>query len=113
MGISLREYKKGYWEYRVYYNDPITNKQREKSKRGFKKKTEARLAAQELEKSIVNNFELASSEIEFKQFLYDWLREYKKDIVRKNTYNIHERNIEKHIVPYFKNIQLKKVKPTM
>ncbi len=78
MGISLREYKKGMWEYRVIYKDPISNKQKERSKRGFTGKTIARQAAQEVEKQLMNNFELASSDIQFKHYLKDWLLEYKR-----------------------------------
>ncbi|MEK3800391.1 hypothetical protein MHI18_19500 [Peribacillus sp. FSL H8-0477] len=31
--------------------------------------------------------------------------------MRKNTYILHERNVEKHIIPYFKNIFLKDSTP--
>lgn len=37
--------------------------------------------------------------------------EYKKDNVRKNTYILHERNVETKIILYFKNIYLKDLTP--
>lgn len=37
-------------------------------------------------------------------YLNAWLNEYKRGTVAKNTFQLHKRNIEKHIIPYFKNI---------
>lgn len=42
-----------------------------------------------------------------------WVDEYKRGTVRKNTIELHEYNIKKHIKPYFKDILLKDVKPIM
>ncbi|MGP7817727.1 tyrosine-type recombinase/integrase [Niallia sp. 01092] len=39
--------------------------------------------------------------------------EYKKPNVRKNTFNIHKRSIENHLIPYFKEINLIELKPIM
>jgi integrase len=113
MGISYRKHKNGLWEYRIKYEDPLTKQQREKSKRGFRTKPEARFAAQEKEKALLDNFELANSNILLSEYLVNWLAEYKKDVVRKNTYEIHRRNIDKHLIPYFKKVTLKELKPTM
>ncbi|MFI8710697.1 phage integrase SAM-like domain-containing protein [Brevibacillus brevis] len=33
--------------------------------------------------------------------------------MRKNTYLLHQRNIQKHFLPYFDNIMLQDVKPIM
>ncbi|ENH96681.1 hypothetical protein J416_09294 [Gracilibacillus halophilus YIM-C55.5] len=112
MGISYRKHN-GSWEYRIKYQDPITKKYKEKSKRGFKTKPEARFEAQEMEQQLLNNFELASQQITLKEYLDSWLKEYKKDVVRKNTYDLHKRNVDKHILPYFKNVDLNSIKPTM
>lgn len=46
-------------------------------------------------------------------FLTNWLLEYKKGSVRKNTYLVHERNIKNHITPYFQSLLLKDLKPIM
>lgn len=51
MPISYRKRDDGKWEYRITFKDPITKKQKERSKRGFRTKPEARHVAQEHEKS--------------------------------------------------------------
>jgi len=99
------------WEYRISYKDPFTQEYKVKSKSGFATKKEAQLASVEEEKKIAEGFE--QTDISLKKFLNDWLVEYKKGNIRKNTYILHERNINKHISPYFKNIQLKQLKPIM
>mgnify|MGYP001258109800 CR=1 FL=1 len=99
------------WFYRIRYKDPFTQEYREKAKGGFKTKKEAQLAAAEDEKKLLEGYE--QTDISLKNFLYTWLSEYKKGSVRKNTFNLHKRNVEKHIVPYFRNILLKDVKPIM
>ncbi|WP_050613281.1 tyrosine-type recombinase/integrase [Bacillus testis] len=99
------------WEYRIKVRDPFTEKFKEKSKRGFKTKKEAQLAAAEEEKRIAEGLEIAP--IKLRDFLIVWLEEYKKGTIRKNTYEIHSRNIHNHIIPYFKNLQLNSLKPIM
>ncbi|AIC98282.1 integrase [Bacillus subtilis subsp. subtilis str. OH 131.1] len=106
--------KRGHtWEYRISYQDPFTLKNKVKSKSGFKTKKEAQLAAAEQETLLATDFEYDTVTISLKQFLLSWLNEYKKDTVRKNTYELHERNIKNHILPYFKNIKVTDVKPIM
>ncbi|MEC1755658.1 site-specific integrase [Bacillus mojavensis] len=101
------------WEYRVSYKDPFTLKYKIKSKSGFKTKKEAQKAAAEQEKQIAAGFEFDKETMSLEQFLFSWLHEYKKDTVRKNTYELHERNIKNHILPYFKNIKITDIKPIM
>lgn len=101
------------WEYRVSYKDPFTLKYKIKSKSGFKTKKEAQKAAAEQEKQIAAGFEFDTETMSLEQFLFSWLHEYKKDTVRKNTYELHERNIKNHILPYFKNIKITDIKPIM
>ncbi|MED1801836.1 site-specific integrase [Brevibacillus porteri] len=101
----------GKWEYRIRFKDPFTQKHKEKSKRGFATKKEAQLAAAEDENKLLEFHE--QSEIPLKSFLQIWLDEYKKDTIRKNTYLLHQRNIQNHILPYFDNIMLQDVKPIM
>ncbi|OLS39190.1 site-specific integrase [Bacillus sp. MRMR6] len=103
--------KKVYYEYRIRYKDPITQKFREKSKKGFLSSKEAQLAAAEEEKRIMEGFEISS--ISLKDYLDYWLNEHKKDTIRRSTYENKEQNIRLHILPYFKNVQLKDVKPMM
>ncbi len=49
--------------------------------------------------------------IALKNYLHEWLVEYKKDNVRKNTYILHERNVKTKIIPYFKEVNLKDITP--
>ncbi|MBK5446032.1 site-specific integrase [Peribacillus sp. TH24] len=102
---------KDFWEYRIYYQDPITRKTKEKSKKGFESKKEAQLAAEEVEKMIREGFEITAESLN--TYLNMWLNEHKKGAVAKNTFELHNRNIKNHIIPYFKNILLKDVKPLM
>lgn len=102
---------KTYYEYRIRYKDPITKKAREKAKKGFKSKPEATMAAAEMEKQLLEGMEVG--DISLKHFLYFWLDEYKKENIRKNTYELHEQNIRLHILPFFQNANLKDIKPMM
>jgi integrase len=101
--------KKVYYEYRIHYRDPFTQKSREKSKKGFLSSKEAQLAGAEAEKRIMEGLEMGP--ITLKEYLNYWLNEHKKDSIRLSTYENKEQNIRLHILPYFKNIQLKDVKP--
>ncbi|WDN94472.1 site-specific integrase [Bacillus velezensis] len=101
------------WEYRISFKDPFTLKYKVKSKSGFKTKKEAQKAAAEQEKQITAGFEFDTETMSLEQYLFSWLHEYKKDTVRKNTYELHERNIKNHILPYFKNIKITDIKPIM
>ncbi|MGG4470060.1 site-specific integrase [Paenibacillus alvei] len=108
---SFRKHKNG-WEYRIRFKDPYTQEFKEKSKRGFPTKKEAQIAAAKEEKRIEEGYELSNSP-SLENFLHEWLTEYKKNTVRKNTFRLHEQNIRKHIIPYFKKIELTQIKPLM
>jgi integrase len=107
---SYRKHDNG-WEFRVRYKDPISQKFKEKSKRGYSTKKEAQFAAVEFEKKIQEGFEQDNLPLGY--FLKEWIIEYKKDTVRKNTLEIHQQNIKNHILPYFKHILIKDLKPVM
>ena len=103
--------KKYKYEYRIKYKDPISQKYREKSKKGFESRGDALHAATLMEKKILEGFE--QTPIPLKEFYKIWLEEYKQDVVRKNTIEQHKYSFEKHILPYFKNILLHDIKPIM
>ncbi|MBL1705863.1 site-specific integrase, partial [Klebsiella pneumoniae] len=64
------------WEYRIRYKDLITQKFKEKSKKGFSSKAEAKLAAEEMERQLREG---TNPTDEFmKEYLITWLNEYKK-----------------------------------
>ncbi|WP_085523888.1 tyrosine-type recombinase/integrase [Tuberibacillus sp. Marseille-P3662] len=109
--ISYRQHK-GKWEYRIVYEDPFTQKPKEKSKRGFRTKPEARYAAQEMEKKLLNGNEY-DTPFALKNYLREWLTTFKENNVSKNTYELHEHNVENHIIPYFKDINITDIKPMM
>lgn len=99
------------WEYRISFKDPFTQKYKTRSKGSFNTKKEAQLAAAEMERKIREGFELTDESL--KSYLWVWLEEYKKGTISKNTFELHEQNIKKHIIPYFKEILLKDVNPTI
>ena len=109
MGISYRQHNDKKWEYRIKLKDPITKRYKEKSKRGFNTKPEARFAAQKVEKRMLegHNYE----DVSLKYYLDFWLEEYKKDNVRKNTYLTLKNSVDNHIKPYFEDINVKELTP--
>lgn len=64
-------------------------------------------------KRILEGFEVNEKVYTLESFLTNWLLEYKKGSVRKNTYLVHERNIKNHITSYFQSLLLKDLKPIM
>ncbi|AOH54441.1 integrase [Peribacillus muralis] len=103
--------KKYFYEYRIRYRDPITQEKKEKSKRGFTSSKEALIAAVAEEQRLSEGIE--QGPISLRSFLEMWLEEYKEGTIRKNTLDLHKYSINKHILPYFKNISLQDVKPIM
>lgn len=101
------------WEYRISYKDPFDQEYKIKSKGGFRSKKEAQAAASLVEVEIEEGFEINRQPLSLSSFLRSWLLEYKKGTVRKNTYILHERNVEKHLLPHFKNLSLQDIKPFM
>lgn len=107
---SFKKHETG-WEYRIRYKDPITQKFKEKSQRGFETKKEAQFAAATAEKKLLEGFE--QTDLPLVAYLNDWLQEYKVGSVRKNTLLQHQNNIKNHIAPYFQEIRMSDVKPIL
>ncbi len=99
------------WEFRSKYRDPITQKIKEKSQRGFETKKEAQIAAATFERKLAESFE--QSDLPLLSFLNDWLQEYKVGTIRKNTLIQHQNNIKTHIAPFFQSIKLTELKPIL
>ncbi|MGX4766012.1 site-specific integrase [Bacillus mojavensis] len=93
------------------HKDPLTQEPIEVSKSGFKTKKEAQIAARQEEQRLIGDLEINGGETLLKHYLKDWLAQYKQGNVRKNTYILHERNVNTKILPYFKEIKLKDIKP--
>ena len=99
------------WEYRIRIKDPINNKYIETSKRGFNTKDDARFAAQKREKELLEGINRTPTSL--KSHLSFWLNEYMKGEIRDNTFELHERNIKNHILPYFNKIILQDINPKL
>lgn len=65
------------WQYRVFYIDPATGKQKSKSKSGFKKKSDAVAAARELEVDKDRGAQLAERSITFVDYYEQWIKDTK------------------------------------
>ncbi|WP_246031648.1 Arm DNA-binding domain-containing protein [Salibacterium salarium] len=68
------------------YNDPFTKKRKEKSRRGFRTKPEARNAAQEMEKKLLEGYDQTSESLQ--TYLEWWLKSHRKNVKRKITYEL-------------------------
>lgn len=100
----------GKWEYRVRYKEG--SKYKEKSKRGFKTKKEAQLAAAKVESDIVQFGFSDNGEENVKKFIYDWLEVYKKPVIKPITYSVQERNVRLNIIPRWGDYKLKEINRT-
>lgn len=93
---SFRKHKSG-WEYRISYKD-ANGKFKEKSKRGFKNKTEAHIAAYKVELELSkDNF--VNKDISLYDYFDVWVNTYKIGKVTNNTLNTYifaQQMIEKY-----------------
>jgi integrase len=104
--------KKPNWEYRIYYTDRKTGKQKEISKAGFKTKAEAKAAAIE-EESRVNYYGFSENGTEkVDSFFEKWLEIYKKPHVKPMTYEVQEQNVRINILPRWGNYKLNEIERT-
>lgn len=104
--------KKPNWEYRIFYTDRKTGKQKEMSKAGFKTKAEAKAAAIE-EESKINYFGFSENGTELvSNYFEKWLEIYKKPYVKPITYSVQERNVRLNIVSRWGNYKLNEITRT-
>ncbi|PNQ80585.1 site-specific integrase [Paenibacillus sp. F4] len=102
---SFKKYKtktKGtLWMFKIDTGvDPKTGKRTNTTRRGFASKSEAKLAADELEVHLQDGTLINESKnILISTFLEDWVEIYKRKTVRNNTYKQHKNNIKNHLVP--------------
>jgi integrase len=109
---SFRKHENGTWEYRVRYKDRSSQKHKEKSKRGFKTKKEAQLAAAKVEMDLdYYGFSEDGNEMVDKYF-ENWLEVYKKPHVKPITYSLQERNVRLNILPKWRGYKLKEIERT-
>lgn len=96
------------WEYRIRYRDPITGKYKEKSKRGFKKKKEAMLAAAKVEQEIMDKTFIANDDITFQQAFNEWWAVHSKTIKPSSQYTLMSK-FNRYILPKFGPIRMKDI----
>ncbi|MGG3987722.1 tyrosine-type recombinase/integrase [Bacillus smithii] len=106
---SFRKHANGSWEYRIRYKDRVTGKYKEKSKRGFKTKKEAQLAAAKAEMEIDQYGFSDDGNEKVDKYFENWLEVYKKPNVKPITYSVQERNVRLNILPRWGNYKLKEI----
>lgn len=106
---SFRKHANGSWEYRIRYKDRKSNKYKEKSKRGFKTKKEAQLAATQVEMGINYYGFVEDGDEKTDTYFENWLEIYKKPNVKPITYSLQERNVRLNILPRWGGYKLKEI----
>lgn len=95
--------------FKVYLGtDPITNKQRHTTRRGFKTKKDASIALAKLKTEIDNNGFLNNQNMTFKELYELWLPNY-KNTVKESTFNTQKGICEYQILPRFENMLVSKI----
>jgi integrase len=103
---SFRKHENGTWEYRIRYKDPLTGKYKEKSKRGFKTKKEAQLAAMKTEQEIQSN-PINTDNLTFNSVFEEWWASHSKTIKQSTQHNLKSKF--KRILDYFGNAKIKDI----
>lgn len=95
------------WEYRIIYKDPITNKRREKTQKGFRTKKEAQVIAAEIERNLFlgKHSLIYNKERLVKDWLEEWLQIYGSQCEQKTLIN-RKLYIHKNVIPRIGNFKL-------
>lgn len=95
------------WEYRIRYVDPACGKTKEISKGGFRTKSEAKLAASELEKQIYlgKHSLLENREKLIKDWFNEWLEVYGSQVQLRTLKN-RKTYVNNQIIPYLGDFKL-------
>lgn len=114
---SFRRYKnksdnKTYWEYRIRYKDPITQKYKEASKRGFPTKKEAQIAAYEVEQKIDNRIMPNAHNLTFGEVYNEWWANHSKTVKQSTRYTKTSK-FNAQILPFFGNMKIKEITNTI
>jgi integrase len=88
------------WEYRIRYNDPVTQKRVETMKGGFRTKKEAQVEAAVIEERIYlgQTTVVKNQKMLVKDWLYEWLEVY-NDNIKPKTYEYRKQYLDRIIVP--------------
>lgn len=75
------------WQYRIFYNDPQSGKQRSVSKSGFATKPAAIAAAREVEVNMSHGAALALLDVTFADYFDQWIKDTKLGHYSRGTEN--------------------------
>ncbi len=95
------------YDVRYRYKDSNTGEWKQSNKRGFITKSEAEKFLLEINHKFETNTFVLPKVILLKEYLHDWLDHYVEINLRSSTYFGYKRIIEKHIIPYVGNVDLK------
>lgn len=98
------------WQYRISYKD-TDGKYREKSKKGFKTKALAQVAALKVELQLKHNT-VADKNQSLLEYYTNWAEIYKRPHVTERTWNKYQQT-RKHIKTYWGDTLLKDITPTI
>lgn len=88
--------------------DPVTEKKKYTTKRGFKTLKEAKQAYSRLMVQVQENDVLTDSQRPFSELADEWFEQY-KNTVRESTYVAQKLAYKKHILPLFGNLKISKI----
>ncbi|EAC7081712.1 site-specific integrase [Listeria monocytogenes] len=88
--------------------DPVTEKKKYTTKRGFKSQQEAKKAYNRLMVQVQENDVVTDSQLLFSTLADEWLEQY-KNTVRESTYVAQRLAYKKHIFPLFGNLKISKI----
>jgi len=98
------------WYYVIEMGKDIRGKRKQKKKRGFKTKKEAKAALTKTLHEMNTGSYIEPSTQKFGEFLLGWL-EIKKTTVAESSYTTYYYNLKSHILPELENIALGNLKP--
>lgn len=109
MNGSVRKRGKSY-QYRFHIRDPITNERKEISKGGFSSEAEAKKALKKAMAEVELGLYTSSSKFTFEQLTALWIEE-KESSVRESTMYSYTRVLGARILPEFRKMDVKDIKP--
>ncbi|MBG9783562.1 site-specific integrase [Shouchella lehensis] len=96
------------WTYQVLYKNPVTGEREYITKGGFKKKSDCKEAAAEVEKKINNNSYAKERKVTFQEFALEWFEEYEKQSNKPSTARARFYDI-RHFINAFGAVELSKI----
>lgn len=98
------------WQYEISYKDE-NGKFKKLRKSGFAKKSDAKIAATEIETKLAKGLKVTNNDILLSDHFEQWMELYKKPFVTGTTYRKY-RNTLRNIKVYFKNDTIKSLTRT-